>query len=170
MLFPPRKTFQIGKYLPGFSVSDEKKTPAKNYLVGPFMCACVCACWAYVCMCVCAHNKCGCVKLFRVKFPGVLRSEPHFIHSFMCVCRGSELHFGWKIFRIYLLIFIFPCVGVLIAQPMAALYHIHLNFHLMELELTYFLNICPDARFLTDQYTLHNFKDKIIEPPSRFTL
>lgn len=146
MLFPPQKLFKLGNTCSAFGF-DKKKHRQKTIWLVP-LCANVCSARnAFVYghgqvraryVCVCLYNKCGCVKLFRVKFPCVLRSEPHFIHPFMCVCRGFELHSGLKIFRIYLLIFryiVCPCVGVLIAQPMAALYYIHLNFHLMEHEL-----------------------------------
>lgn len=123
--FPPRKLFKLGNTC---SVGlGSGKTPAKNYLFGPFVCLCA---RVWICVCVCVCNKCGCVKQFRVKFPCVLRSQPHIIHSFIHSCvfvMASHYTLVWKIFRIYLLIFIYACVGVLIAQPMAVLYSIYIS-------------------------------------------
>lgn len=146
MLFPPQKLFKLGNTCSAFGFDKKKSTGKKLFGWSLYVRMCTARAMplcmgmgrCVLGMCVCLYNKCGCVKLFRVKFPCVLRSEPHFIHPFMCVCRGFELHSGLKIFWIYLLIFryiVCPCVGVLIAQPMAALYYIHLNFHLMEHEL-----------------------------------
>lgn len=140
MVFP--KTFHIGNYLLGFFFQKQRRQ--KTICSVPWYAFCVFYVFVFVLVYVCVYNKCGCVKLFRVKFPCVLRSEPHFIHSCLFVV-ASNYTLVWKYSGFIFLIFISMCWRVDWAGYSCPILHTF-KFSFNGTRTTSFPKICPDAR------------------------